>query len=348
MVYEFVVSLMVILLLTAEVTLPFVLILVLGFFTWRLVQKKWIDKIFASLVYQRNPLVRGLHKRVTRSVEERGNKLVKPIAYLALALCMAGILKTLWSYVFVMNDSHIAKRSLLEGLPWMFLYIGLIFLGFGISASVVSSLFFIGEAKKEKIYNRSLEIYLLTKYLEKILYIALGIALIVGVAHLWFFLMEKLSPIFHYFESESASFVDLKVNYEETLKILKELLINFRNQFQIWCIAAFLISLASFAVPYMWFKGRRFTTIFLALFSSGTAFSYGVSFLMKRFLTSEIALVFIAVWIFSALITYVVSHLINTISLNQICICKHCEAENGIHSKYCCACGRKLIPLSLE
>ena len=73
-----------------------------------------------------------------------------------------------------------------------------------------------------------------------------------------------------------------------------------------------------------------------------------VSFLMKRFLTSEITSVFIAVWIFSALITYIVSHLINTISLNQICICNRCEAENSIHSKYCSACGRKLIPLSLE
>jgi hypothetical protein len=346
MIYKVVVSFVVTLLLMAEVIVPFILILILGYFAWRLVRKKWIDKVFASFVYQRNPLVRELHEHVSYSVEERGNKLVKPLAYLALILCIAGILKTLWPVVFY--DSYTANLFLLDGLPWMFLRIGLIFLGFGISASVISSLFFIKEARKIKITNRSLEIYLLTKYLENILYITLGIALIIGVAYLWFFFLERLLPIFRYFENESASFVELKVNYEEMLKILKNLLINFRNQFQTWCITAFLISLASFAVPYMWFKGRRFATIFVLLFLSGTAFSYFVSFLIKKFLASELTLVLIGVWVFSALITYIFSHLINTISLNQIYICKHCRAENGVHSKYCSACGKKLIPLSLE
>ena len=346
MMHSFIVSFMIVLLLLAEVILPFILILILGFFTWRLVRKKWIERIFASLVYRRNPLVRELHKHVSHSVEEKGNKLVKPIAYFALILCIAGILKTLWLHVFYRGDT--ANLFLLDGLPLMFLYIGLIFLGFGVSASVISSLFFIKEAKKIKVYNRSLEIYLLTKYLENTLYITLGIALIVGVAYLWFFFLEKLLPIFRYFEKESASFVELKVNYEVMLRILKDLLIGFRNQFQTWCITSFLISFASFAVPYMWFKGRRFTTIFLALFLSGTGFSYFVSFLIKKFFTSELTSVFIAVWIFSALITYIVSHLINTISLNKIYICKHCRAENGIHSKYCSACGKKLIPLPME
>ena len=59
-------------------------------------------------------------------------------------------------------------------------------------------------------------------------------------------------------------------------------------------------------------------------------------------------MIFIAAWTFSALITYMVSHLINTISLNKICICKHCQAENGIQSKYCCGCGKKLISLAME
>jgi hypothetical protein len=176
----------------------------------------------------------------------------------------------------------------------------------------------------------------------------LGIGVIIGVAYLWFFFLENLVPIFRYFENESARFVELEFNYEVTLKILKNLLISFRNQFQTWCIASFLISLASFAGPYLWFKGRRFATIFLALFFSGTAFSYLVSFLINRFLTSELTLAFISVWIFSALITYVVSHLINTISLNKTSICKHCQSENGIHSKYCSACGKKLMPLSLQ
>lgn len=346
MIYNFVVSFIIVVLLLAEVILPIILILVLGFFMWRLVRKKWIDRIFASLVYQRNLLVREFHKQVGRSVEEKSNRLVKPIAYTALILCIALILKTLWPHVFHYSDT--VNLSLMDGLPKMFLYIGLIFLGFGVSASVISSLLFIKEAKNIKVYNRSLEIYLLSKYLENILYITFGIALIIGVAYLWFFLLEKLLPIFRYFENESASFVELKVNYEEMLKILRNLLISFRNQFQTWCITSFLISLASFAVPYMWFKGRRFTTVFLELFLSGTAFSYFVSFLIEKFFTSELTLIFIAVWIFSALITYVVSHLINTISLNKIYICKYCRAENGVHSKYCNGCGKKLIPLPME
>jgi Na+/melibiose symporter-like transporter len=164
----------------------------------------------------------------------------------------------------------------------------------------------------------------------------------------WFFFLEKLLPMFRYLENESPSFVESKVNYEEMIKILKSLLMNFRTQFQTWCITAFLVSLASFAVPYIWFKGRRFATIFLALFLSGTAFSYFVSFLIKKFLSSELTLAFIAVWVFSALITYIVSHLVNTISLNKISICKHCQAENGIHSMYCSARGKRLIPLPLE
>lgn len=346
MIYNFVVSFIIVFLLLAEVILPIILILVLGFFMWRLVRKKWIDRIFASLVYQRNLLVREFHKQVGRSVEEKSNKLVKPIAYTALILCIALILKILWPHVFHYSDT--VNLSLMDGLPSMFLYIGLIFLGFGVSASVISSLLFIKEAKKFKVYNRSLEIYLLSKYLENILYITLGIALIIGVAYSWFFLLEKLLPIFRYFENESASFVELKVSYEEMLKILRNLLMSFRNQFQTWCITSFLISLASFAVPYMWFKGRRFTTVFLALFLSGTAFSYFVSFLIEKFFTSELTLIFIAVWIFSALITYVVSHLINTISLNKIYICKYCRAENSVHSKYCNGCGKKLIPLPME
>jgi hypothetical protein len=337
---------MIVVLLLAEVILPIILILSLGFFIWRLIRKKWIDRIFESLVYQRNPLVREFYKRVGPSVEEKGNKLVKPLAYIALILCIALVLKTLWPHVFHQNFK--ANLLLMDRLPLIFLYIGLIFLGFGISASVISSLFFIREAKKIRMYSRSLEIYLLSKYLENILYITLGIVLIIGVAYLWFFLLEKLIPVFRYFESESASFVELKVNYEEMLEILRNLLISFRNQFQTWCIMSFLISLASFAVPYMWFKGRRFTTVFLTLFLSGTAFSYFVSFLIEKFLPSELTLIFIAVWTFSALITYMVSHLINTISLNQIYICKHCRTENGIHSKYCSGCGKKLIPLPME
>jgi ribosomal protein L40E len=188
-----------------------------------------------------------------------------------------------------------------------------------------------------------MEIYLLSKYLENILYITLGIALIIGTVYLWFFLLEKLGPVFSYFENESASLVELKVNFEGMLKTLRTLLISFRDQFQIWCITSFLISLAGFTVPYMWFKGRRFTKIFLTLFILGTTFSYLVSFLIKKFIITELTWIFVSVWTFSALITYMVFHLINTISLNKIVICRHCRTENIIDSKHCSECGKKLI-----
>jgi hypothetical protein len=344
MIYHLVISLIIVVLLLAEVLLPVILVLILGFFVWRLIRKKWINRIFASLVYERNPFVKEFYEKVGHSVEEKGNRVVKPLAYIALALAIAVILKTLWPSVLSHSDT--ANMFLLDGLPWMFLYIGLIFVGFGVSASIISSIYFIRETKKFKFNNRSLEIYLLSKYLENILYITLGIGLIIGTVYLWFFFLEKLLPIFRYLENESASFVELKVNFEEMLKTLRNLLISFRNQFQIWCVTSFLISLASFTIPYMWFKGRRFTRIFLALFLSGTTFSYFVSFLIRKFIISELTLIFVAVWTFSALITYIIFHLINTISLNKITICKHCRKENGIYSKYCHECGKKLILLS--
>ena len=180
---------MIVVLLLAEVILPIVLILILGFFIWRLIRKKWINRIFESLVYQRNSLVREFYKKVGRSVEEKGNKVVKPIAYIALILCIAVILKTLWPYVIYQSDR--ASLFLMDGLPCMFLYIELTFVGFGVSASVISSLFFIRETKKFKVYNRSLEIYLLSKTLGNILYITLGITLIIGIVYLWLFFLEK-------------------------------------------------------------------------------------------------------------------------------------------------------------
>ena len=343
MVLNVVVSGVIVVLLLAEVVLPILLILFLGFIIWRVIRRKWIHRVFANLVYKRNPLAREFYERVGHSVEEKGNRFVRPIAYIALFLCIAVILKTLWP--FVIYESGGANSSLMEELPWMFLCIGLTFLAFGVSAAVISSLFFIKETKKSRVSDRSLEIYLLSKYFENIVSIILGIGLIVGVIFVWFFLLENLSPMFRYFENESASFADIKVNYEQMLKIFKDLLITFRNQFQTWCITSFLISLGSFTVPYLWFKGRRFTTVFLALFLSGTTFSYVVSYLIEKVVASEQTLIFVAVWTFSALVTYMVFHLINTISLNRISICKHCQTENGSHSKHCSECGKRLIPL---
>jgi ribosomal protein L40E len=216
-------------------------------------------------------------------------------------------------------------------------------MGLGVSASVISSFLFIRETNKFKVYSRSIEIYLLSKYFENILYITLGIALIIGAVYLWFFFLEMLVPVFNYLENQSTSFGELRVNFEEMLKILKTLLISFRDQFQTWCITSFLIPLAILTVPYMWFKGRRFAKIFLALFFLGTIFSYLVSFLIKKFVISDLTLIHVAVWTFSALITSMVFHLINTIWLNKINICRHCQTENSIHSRYCSECGKKLI-----
>lgn len=340
---QIVISFMINLLLVVEVMLPVILISIMGFFIWRLIREKWINRIFESLVYKKNPFVKEFYEQVGRLAEEKGNKIIKPLSYIALILCIALIFKILWPYVFY--QSHTANLFLESGLPLMFLYMGLIFMGLGVTASVISSLLFIKETKKFNVYNRSIEIYLLSKYFENILHITLGIALIAGTAYLWFFSLNMLVPVFSYLENQIASFGEPKFNFGEMSKLWKTLLISFRDQFQAWCITSFLISLASLTVPYMWFKGRRFTKIFLALFFSGTTFSYFVSFLIRKFIISELSLIFVAVWTFSALITYMVFHLINTIWLNKINICRHCQTENSIDSKYCSECGKKLISL---
>jgi ribosomal protein L40E len=340
---KFMMSLLITVILVAEVILPIILILILGFLVWRLIRKKWINRIFANLVYKKNPFVKEFYEQVGHSVEEKGHKFSKPLAYVTLLLCIAIIFKILWSYGFFQSDTP--NLSLQDELPRTFLYVGLIFMGLGVSASVISSFLFIKETNKFKVYNRGIEIYLLSKYFENILYVTLGIALIIGAVYLWFFLLEMLVPAFSYLENQSASFGELKVNFEEMLKILRILLISFRDQFQTWCIISFLISLAILTVPHLWFKGRRFTKIFLVLFFLGTIFSYFVSFLIKEFIISEMTLIYVAVWTFSALITSMVFHLINTIWLNKINICRHCQTENSIRSKYCSECGKKFILL---
>jgi len=343
---KFVISFLINLLLLAEIILPIILIIILGFFAWRLIRKKWIHRIFAGLVYKKNPFVSEFYEQVGHSVEEKGNKAIKPVSYIALILCVALIFKILWPYIF--HPDHTANLFLEGGLPLTFLYMGLVFVGLGVSVSVISSLLFIRETKKFDVYHRSIEIYLLSKYFENILHITLGIALIVGAAYLWFFFLDLLVPVFGYLENKSALFGEPRVNFEEMLKLWRILIINLRDQFQTWCITSFLISLASLTIPYLWFKGRRFTKIFLALFFSGTIFSYFVSLLIKKFIISELTWIILAVWIFSALITSMVFHLINTIWLNKISICGRCQAENSIHSKYCSECGHKLVLIPKE
>jgi hypothetical protein len=340
---QFAISFIINLLLLAEVMLPVVLILILGFIIWRLVRKKWINRIFSNFIYRKNLFVKEFYEQVGHFVEEKVNKIVRPLAYIALILCISLVFKILWPYVFYQSAT---VNLLLEGgFASMFLYMGLIFMGFGVLASIISSLLFIKETKKFNVYNRSIEIYLLSKYFENILHMTLGIALIVGTTYLWFFSLEMLVPAFSYLESQAASIGEPKVNFGEMLKLWRVLFGSFREQFQTLCITSFLISLASLTVPYMWFKGRRFSKIFLALFLSGTAFSYFVSLLMKKLIISELTSIFVAVWTFSALITYMIFHLINTIWLNKINICKYCQTENGIHSKYCSECGKKLVLL---
>ena len=96
MVYNFLMSFIISLLLLAEVILPIVLILILGFFVWRLIRGKWINRIFVSLVYEKHPFVNEFHEQVGRSAEEKGNKVAKSLAYVALILCIVVISKTLW------------------------------------------------------------------------------------------------------------------------------------------------------------------------------------------------------------------------------------------------------------
>jgi ribosomal protein L40E len=343
---KFVISFLLNLLLLAEIILPIILIIILGFFAWRLIRKKWINRMFSKLVYKKNPFVSDFYEQVGHSIEEKGNKVVKPVSYVALILCVALIFKILWPYIFHPGQS--ATLFLEGGLPLTFLYMGWVFVGLGVSASVISSLFFIKETKKFDVYNRSVEIYLLSKYFEDILHITLGIALVVGTVYLWFFVLDLSVPVFSYLEGKVAFAEESRVNFGEMLKLWRVLIISFRDEFQTWCITSFLISLASLTIPYLWFKGKRFTKIFLALFLSGTIFSYFVSLLIKRFIISQLNWIFLSVWIFSALITTMVFHLINTVWLNKICICRRCQAENSIHAKYCAECGHKLILLPKE
>ena len=332
------------LLLAVEVILPVLLVLFMGFFVWRLIRKKWVNRIFTSFIYKKNLYVREFYEQVGHSIEEKGNKVVKPLAYIALILCIALIFKILWPYVFY--QSATTNSFITGGLTSTFLYMGLIFMGLGVSVSLISSLLFIKTTRKLKVYNRSIEIYLLSKYFENILYMILGIALIVGTVYLWFFCLEMLVPVFSYLENQVTSFGEPKINFESMLRLWGTLLRSFRDQFQVWCITSFLISLASLAVPYLWFKGKRFTKIFLALFFSVTIFSYFFSFLIKEFFVSELISISVAVWTFSSLITYMVFHLINTIWLNKINICRHCQTENSIRSSYCSECGKKLTLLT--
>jgi ribosomal protein L40E len=343
---KFVISFMLNLLLLAEIILPIALIIILGFFAWRLIRKKWVHRMFSKLVYKKNPFVSDFYEQVGHSVEVKGSRVMKPVSYIALILCVALIFKILWPYIF--HPGRSANSFLEGGLPLTFLYMGLVFVGLGVSASVISSLLFIKETKKFDVYNRSIEIYLLSKYFEDILHITLGIALLVGTVYLWFFVLDLSVPVFTYLEDKIASVGEPRVNFGEMLKLWRILIISFRDEFQTWCITSFLISLASLTIPYLWFKGRRFTKIFLALFFSGTVFSYCVSFLIKKFIISQLSWIFLSVWIFSALITTMVFHLINTVWLNKICICRRCQAENSLRAKYCIECGHKLILLPKE
>src|SRR3990172_21042 len=208
---KFAISFMINLLLAVEVILPVLLVLFMGFFVWRLIRKKWVNRIFTSFIYKKNLYVREFYEQVGHSIEEKGNKVVKPLAYIALILCIALIFKILWPYVFYQSET--TNSFITGGLTSTFLYMGLIFMGLGVSVSLISSLFFIKETRKLKIYDRSIEIYLLSKYIENILYMILGIALIVGTVYLWFFCLEMLVPVFSYLENQVTSFGEPKINF---------------------------------------------------------------------------------------------------------------------------------------
>jgi hypothetical protein len=185
---KFLISFMINLLLAVEIILPVLLLLFMGFFVWRLIRKKWVHRVFARFIYKKNLYAREFYEGVGHSIEEKGNKVARPLAYVAMILCIALIFKILWPYVFYQSGT--ADSFVKGGLTSTFLYMGLIFMGLGISVSLISSLFFIKETRKLKVYGRSIEIYLLSKYFENTLYMILGITLIVGTVYLWFFCLE--------------------------------------------------------------------------------------------------------------------------------------------------------------
>jgi hypothetical protein len=145
---KFVISFMINLLLAVEIILPILLVLFMGFFVWRLIRKKWVNRIFTSFIYKKNLYVREFYEQVGHSLEEKGNKVVKPLAYIALILCIALIFRILWPYVFYQTG---AGNSFTEGgLTSTFLYMGFIFMGLGVSVSLISSLFL---SKRQKTEN---------------------------------------------------------------------------------------------------------------------------------------------------------------------------------------------------
>ena len=54
---KFVISFMLNLLLLAEIILPIVLIIILGFFAWRLIRKKWVHRFFSKILSIRKILL---------------------------------------------------------------------------------------------------------------------------------------------------------------------------------------------------------------------------------------------------------------------------------------------------
>lgn len=324
-----------------EAALPIILILILGFLLWRLTQPKWINRVFASFVYKRNPFVKEFFGQIAQVVDEKGKKIWKKGSWFVYLLCLAIILVSFLPY-FPYQD-HTVKLFLKEGLPKMFLHLGMIFIGYAVSLSVTSTFLFVKEMKKCKVSNRGMEIYLLGKYLENISYLISGLTLVIGGIYLWFYFLEKLLPVFSYLENQFVSYSALKGRFGEMLMVLRLIFVDFKNGFQNWCILGLLTVFVGFAMPYMWFKGKGFTVKFLAIFLFGTALSYIISVTIRKFVSSELTLIFMIVWIFSALITYIIFHLIKSISLSGVAVCQLCQTENSTDSKYCKNCGSELI-----
>src|SRR3990172_9852820 len=130
---KFAISFVINLLLAVEIILPVLLVLFMGFFIWRLIRRKWVNRFFTTFVYRKNSYVKEFYEQVGHSLEEKGNKVVKPLAYIALILCIALIFRILWPYVFF--ETGAANSFIQDGLTSTFLYMGLIFMGLGVSVS---------------------------------------------------------------------------------------------------------------------------------------------------------------------------------------------------------------------
>jgi ribosomal protein L40E len=331
-------------LIVIESLIPIILILILGFFLWQFAGSELVNFLLATFIYKRNPLVKSFYEQIIQVAEARGRKIARVIRLPVYFIIFIMFLTNFSPYF--PYKSQIAESLLKETIPRVSLAFGIIFISYGILLSIIASFVYLGEMKKSKISNRGMEIYLLGSYVGNITKMILFATILVGGFQLWSHCLSKLLPIFGFLERLLSSSMALENNYSQLLELVRSAYDAFRNEFKNWGIVGFLLVLSGFAIPYMQFKGKRYSVIFLSIFLSSTVLSYAISLLIQKFVSSELTAVFVVVWLFCGLITYTAFHLIKNISLTKITICQHCQTENSPDSKYCKECGRQVTTVS--